>query len=69
MLRFRRKIDEKKWERANVTADPRSAYLLMGPARTSWEHSILPVEELQYSITFRTLREVLADNTALQLAL
>ena len=55
-LRLRRKVGERKWERANVTAEPRSAYLLSGPARAEWEHSIPPVSTLRYSITFRNLR-------------
>jgi alkylated DNA repair dioxygenase AlkB len=63
VLRFRRKrIDERKsrptWERVNVFAEPRSAYLLSGPSRLAWEHSIARVDELRYSITFRSLREV-----------
>lgn len=45
------------WERVNIEAAPRSAYLLSGIARTQWEHSIPPVAALRYSITFRTLRE------------
>ena len=45
------------WERASVTAEPRSAYLLRGPARTEWEHSIPAVESLRYSITFRSMRQ------------
>jgi alkylated DNA repair dioxygenase AlkB len=44
------------WERASLTAEPRSAYLLSGPSRTEWEHSIPPVDELRYSITFRNLK-------------
>lgn len=36
---------------------PRSGYVLSGPARTQWQHSISPAKELRYSITFRTLRE------------
>ena len=55
-FRFRRK-DGTKWQRVTVPAEPRSAYLLSGPARWEWEHSILPMEKLRYSITFRTLRE------------
>jgi alkylated DNA repair protein (DNA oxidative demethylase) len=58
-LRFRRKAGD-KWERAALIAGPRSAYLLTGPARTEWEHSIAPMETLRYSITFRTLREATA---------
>lgn len=54
-LRFRRKRVT-GWERRNLIAEPRSAYLLRGPARGEWEHSIPPMEELRYSITFRTLK-------------
>ncbi len=56
VLRLRRKVSDKKWERVNVTAGPRSAYLLSGPARSDWEHSIPHVDALRYSITFRNLR-------------
>jgi len=35
---------------------PRSAYLMSGAARQDYEHSIPPVDERRYSITFRTLR-------------
>ena len=55
-LRFRRKRGD-RWERFTLTPEPRSAYLLRGPARTQWEHSIPPVETLRYSITFRTLAD------------
>jgi alkylated DNA repair protein (DNA oxidative demethylase) len=40
-----------------VAIAPRSGYVLSGPARTQWQHSISPAKELRYSITFRTLRE------------
>ncbi|HSD45895.1 MAG TPA: alpha-ketoglutarate-dependent dioxygenase AlkB [Pyrinomonadaceae bacterium] len=55
VLRFRHKAGE-KWERVNVRTDPRSAYHLTGPARSQWQHSILRVDSLRYSITFRTMR-------------
>jgi alkylated DNA repair protein (DNA oxidative demethylase) len=58
-LRFRRKQDA-KWERRNLIAEPRSAYLLRGPARSEWEHSIPPLDALRYSITFRTLKAAAA---------
>ena len=45
------------WETTEVQLMPRSIYLLTGPARTEWEHSIPAVTELRYSITFRTLRK------------
>ena len=35
---------------------PRSAYLLTGKARWSWQHSIPGTKELRYSVTFRTLK-------------
>jgi alkylated DNA repair dioxygenase AlkB len=54
VLRFRRKVGA-KWERVNVTAAPRSAYVLSGTVRSEWEHSIPGVEELRYSITFRNV--------------
>ncbi len=52
ILRFRRALGE-GWQRANLPAPPRSAYLLRGPARTEWEHSISPMASLRYSVTFR----------------
>ena len=53
-LRFRRRRGG-KWERYTLPAAPRSAYLLRGPARSEWEHSLAPVAALRYSATFRTL--------------
>jgi alkylated DNA repair protein (DNA oxidative demethylase) len=35
--------------------EPRSLYVLRGPARSDWQHSISPTKTLRYSITFRTL--------------
>jgi alkylated DNA repair dioxygenase AlkB len=55
VFRFRRKVGS-KWERASVNAEPRSAYLLQGPSRTEWEHSIPAVDSLRYSITFRNFK-------------
>jgi alkylated DNA repair dioxygenase AlkB len=56
VLRLRRAVGEKKWERVKVLAAPRSAYFLSGQARSVWEHSIPQVDALRYSITFRNLR-------------
>lgn len=55
VLRFRRKRGS-GWERHSVSAEPRSAYLLQGPSRTEWEHSIPALNELRYSITFRNIK-------------
>lgn len=54
--RFRlRNKNGDSWHRISLQAEPRSAYMLSGPSRTLWEHSIPPVDRLRYSITFRTL--------------
>lgn len=55
-FRFRRKSGS-AWQRAAFIAEPRSVYLLSGPARTEWEHSIPAVDTLRYSITFRNFKE------------
>ena len=54
-FRFRRKRGT-SWERYSLTLEPRSVYLLRGPARNDWQHSIPAVEDLRYSITFRSLK-------------
>ena len=55
VMRFRRRRDA-GWERASLPLAPGSAYLLDGPARQDWQHSIAPGDQLRYSVTFRTLR-------------
>ena len=55
-MRFRRGSDRSA-ERAECRLDPGSAYLLQGPARSDWQHSIPAVTSLRYSVTFRTLAE------------
>lgn len=55
-LRFRRRRPG-GFDRASLDVAPRSAYLLSGPARWEWEHSITPGEQLRFSVTFRTLSE------------
>jgi hypothetical protein len=58
-MRFRRGRP-RAWETAELTLEPRSAYVLSGPARTQWEHHIPPVAEERWSMTFRTLRRASA---------
>ena len=53
-LRFRRRSGD-KWERFNLDVLPRSLYMMTGEARHQWEHSIPPLQQLRYSITFRTM--------------
>jgi alkylated DNA repair dioxygenase AlkB len=56
-FRLRRKVGG-VWERVSLEAEPRSVYLMRGPSRTEWEHSIPTVEGIRYSITFRTMRRL-----------
>jgi alkylated DNA repair dioxygenase AlkB len=55
-FRMRRKHGS-GWERAALRLDPRSIYLMRGPSRWEWEHSIPAVDALRYSVTFRALHE------------
>ena len=54
-FRLRRKEGD-TWRRAAIELAPRSAYLLRGPVRRDWEHSIPPLDELRYSVTFRSVK-------------
>jgi alkylated DNA repair dioxygenase AlkB len=55
LFRLRRRIGT-TWERTSLTVEPRSAYLLQGPSRSEWEHSIPALDRLRYSITFRNFK-------------
>lgn len=58
-IRFRR-YPWNPAERGDIVTlepQPRSIYLLSGEARWKWQHSVPPVKELRYSITFRTPRK------------
>ncbi|MES2292688.1 MAG: alpha-ketoglutarate-dependent dioxygenase AlkB [Pseudomonadota bacterium] len=55
VLRLRRQ-DGKGWQRQSAEIAPRSGYLLRGPVRSEWEHSIVPMDVLRYSVTFRSFR-------------
>jgi alkylated DNA repair dioxygenase AlkB len=54
-LRFRRDLGGVR-RQFELEAEPRSGYVLAGPARTAWQHHVPPTKSLRYSITFRTLR-------------
>jgi DNA oxidative demethylase len=54
-MRFQRRAGDVRYV-YELQLDPCSAYVLSGPARSIWQHSIPPVSSLRYSITFRTLR-------------
>jgi alkylated DNA repair dioxygenase AlkB len=55
-FRFRRAAGD-GWERFALDAAPRSIYMMAGPARQDWQHSIPAVEAPRHSITFRTRAE------------
>jgi DNA oxidative demethylase len=55
-MRFQRKTGGNR-ETAEWLLEPRSAYVLSGPARDSWQHAIPPTKALRYSITFRTVKD------------
>jgi alkylated DNA repair dioxygenase AlkB len=55
-FRFRRPAGS-SWERFTLDAEPRSLYMIFGPSRQIWEHSIPAVEAPRYSITFRTMTD------------
>ena len=51
--------DKAKQNRSSIISFPvqrRSLYLMQGPARSEWQHSIAPVKQVRYSITLRTLK-------------
>jgi alkylated DNA repair dioxygenase AlkB len=54
-----RPYEKKKQHRRAIISFPverRSLYIMQGPARTDWQHSISPVQNLRYSITLRTVK-------------
>jgi DNA oxidative demethylase len=55
-MRFRRMKRAPRERSIAVPLAARAAYVLGGEARSAWQHSIPPVSETRYSITFRTVR-------------
>jgi alkylated DNA repair dioxygenase AlkB len=54
-MRFRRGNDG-AWTTRVLDLAPRSAYVLAGEVRWTWQHTIPPSRTERYSITFRTVR-------------
>jgi alkylated DNA repair dioxygenase AlkB len=48
---------KKEGKLVSTILEPRSLYVISGPARWQFQHSIPAVPALRYSITFRTLRQ------------
>ena len=63
ILRLRRKRGA-DWERAACNINPRSAYFLRGSSRREWEHSVPPVDQLRYSVTFRNFTKARSFQSA-----
>jgi alkylated DNA repair protein (DNA oxidative demethylase) len=55
-MKFRRKQDD-TFVVVPHLLEPRSLYILDGPARTQWQHSIPAVKALRYSISMRVVRK------------
>ena len=54
VMRFRRRR-ERGFDRVAVPLPARSVYHLTGDARHAWEHSIAPMDDARWSVTFRSL--------------
>jgi alkylated DNA repair protein (DNA oxidative demethylase) len=54
-MRFQRGEGEER-QTWSIELPPRSIYVLTGSAREEWQHSIPPVKDTRYSVTFRTLK-------------
>ncbi|HWI41595.1 MAG TPA: alpha-ketoglutarate-dependent dioxygenase AlkB [Verrucomicrobiae bacterium] len=54
---FRLKSYRKGERPLSLILPPRSLYVMRGAARWKYQHSIPPVDELRYSITFRTMKK------------
>ena len=46
--------EPKRADVLKLVVAPRSVYLLRGPSRWEWQHSVSPTKALRYSITLRT---------------
>ena len=59
VFRFRPHDKTKQGRKAIISlpVKKRSLYIMKGDSRSQWEHSILPVNDVRYSITLRTLKE------------
>lgn len=49
--------EPKRRDIVKLTVERRSIYLMRGPARWDWQHSVAATPALRYSITFRTPRQ------------
>jgi len=62
--RMRLKPHQSNGKILSLRLEPRSIYVMRGAARSQWQHSIPAVEEMRYSITYRTLRSKVGRGAA-----
>ena len=55
-LRPHEKERQTKTATIALPVERRSLYIMQGPAKTAWQHSTAPVNQVRYSITLRTVR-------------
>jgi alkylated DNA repair protein (DNA oxidative demethylase) len=55
-MRFRRLYRGPRERSIAIPLPPRSAYVLGGPSRSEWQHSVPPVASERFAVTFRTLK-------------
>lgn len=56
VMRFRKTLHN-SLEHFKQPLARRSLYVLSGPARALWQHSVAPVKDTRYSITLRTVKD------------
>jgi alkylated DNA repair dioxygenase AlkB len=56
-LRPHREEPRRRSSIVSLNVARRSLYVIQGEARTEWQHSTAPVQQVRYSITLRTLKE------------
>jgi alkylated DNA repair dioxygenase AlkB len=56
-LRPHEKIKQTRSATVSFPVQRRSLYVMEGPSRSEWQHSIAPVKNKRYSITLRTLKK------------
>lgn len=55
-LRPHEKSKQSRSATISLPVEPRSLYIMQGPSRSDWQHSISPVKAVRYSVTLRTMR-------------
>lgn len=50
-------VAQRKQDILRLQVEPRAIYAITGVARWDWQHSVAPVDQMRWSITFRTARQ------------